>query len=83
MTYSIVLTKRAEKQIDALDAAIRDRILSAVKRIRIRPYRYVTKLVGSGGYRLRIGDYRVILDIKQDELIILVIKVGHRRSIYK
>jgi len=43
----------------------------------------VTKLVGDSGYRLRVGDYRVILDIDEGNLIILVIKIGHRKKIYK
>jgi len=43
----------------------------------------VTKLVGDPGYRLRVGDYRVILDIDEGNLIILVIKIAHRKKIYK
>jgi len=43
----------------------------------------VIKLVGDPGYRLRVGDYRVILDIDEGNLFILVIKIGHRKKIYK
>ncbi len=43
----------------------------------------MTKLVGDLGYRLQVGDYRVILDIDEGNLIILVIKIGHRKKIYK
>ncbi|HYM40508.1 MAG TPA: type II toxin-antitoxin system RelE/ParE family toxin, partial [Thermoplasmata archaeon] len=42
----------------------------------------VQKLVNSPYYRLRIGDYRVILDVQGEVLRILVLKVGHRESIY-
>lgn len=83
MTYSIVFSKLAEKQLSALDPSIQKRIISVLERIRIRPERFVQKLVGRSGYRLRVGDYRVLLDIESDKLLILVIKVGHRRSIYK
>jgi len=53
-----------------------------LERIRIRPESYVTKLVGDSGYKLRVGDYRVIMDINKGKLSILVIKIGHRRNIY-
>jgi mRNA interferase RelE/StbE len=43
----------------------------------------VKKLVGDPGYRLRVGEYRVIIDIYKDKLVILVIKIGHRKNIYK
>jgi mRNA interferase RelE/StbE len=39
--------------------------------------------VGEPGFRLRVGDYRVLMDIDQGRLMILVIKVGHRKDIYK
>jgi mRNA interferase RelE/StbE len=48
----------------------------------VRPLHFVNPLVGSPYYRLRIGDYRVILGLSQDKLIIFVIELGHRRNIY-
>jgi len=66
-----------------LEIGMQKRIISALARIRIRPEAYVSKLAGDPGYKLRIGDYRVILDIDKNRLIILVIKIGHRRNIYK
>jgi mRNA interferase RelE/StbE len=46
------------------------------------PYRY-KKLKGSEFYRIRIGDYRVIYEINIDELLVLVVRVGHRRKVYR
>ena len=46
-------------------------------------YANVTKLPNRTGYRLRVGDWRVIYDIQEDELIILVLKVGSRGDIYR
>jgi mRNA interferase RelE/StbE len=43
----------------------------------------VTKLQNRAGFRLRIGDWRVIYDVRDDELIILVLKVGSRGEIYR
>jgi mRNA interferase RelE/StbE len=43
----------------------------------------VIKTVGDPYFRLRVGDYRVIFDIQNDMLRILVLKVGHRKNVYK
>ena len=66
-----------------LEKDIQIRILNSLDRIKIRPEAYVTKLVGDTAYRLKVGDYRVIMDIDKGKLIILIIKVGHRRNIHQ
>jgi len=83
MVYEVIFSEKAESQLKKLERNIQGRILSVLERIRIRPETYAVKLVGDPGYKLRIGDYRAILDIDNNKLIILVIKVGHRRNIYK
>ena len=82
MSYEIVFTDTSQKQFNKLEKDVQERIIKALERIRIRPESYVKKLVGDPGYRLRVGDYRVILDIEKSVLIILVVKVGHRKNIY-
>ena len=82
MVYEIVFSETAEKQLKKLEKNIQERIVSVLERIRLRPELYTIKLVGDLGYKLRIGDYRVILDIDKNNLVILVIKVGHRKNIY-
>jgi len=81
--YEIEFSKTAQKQFYKLGRKVQARIISTLERIRIRPYPHVKKLVGSPYFRLRVGEYRVILDIKEDRLIILIIGVGHRKNIYK
>ena len=83
MSYDIIFTDTSRRQFRKLEKDVQERIINALERIRIRPESYVKKLVGDPGYRLRVGDYRVILDIQKSELIILVIKIGHRKNIYK
>ena len=80
--YTIAFSDLARKQLHKLSKEIQIRIISVLERIRIRPEAYVMKLVGDPGYRLRVGDYRVIIDLDKDKLFILVLKVGHRRNIY-
>jgi len=82
MTYSISWSEKAVKELGRLEKKDQRMIHSALDRIRIRPHRFVRKLVGEQGFRLRVGDFRVILDIKDDVLIIMVITVAHRRNVY-
>jgi len=81
--YDIQFTRSAQKQFDKLPLDIRERISSVLERARIRPQAYFERLVGDKAYKLRIGDYRVIADIYHDKLLILVVKTGHRKNIYK
>ncbi len=81
--YSIEFSQTAQKQLYKLEKDIQIRIISALERIRVRPYPQVKKLVGSPYFRLRVGNYRIILDIRKDKLIVFVIEVGHRKKIYK
>jgi len=46
-----------------------------------RPHDYI-KLKGVEAYRIRVGDYRIINEIKVDKLIVIVVKIGHRREVY-
>ena len=80
--YEILFSLKAKKQFLKLEKTSQERIISALERIRTRPEFFITKLVGDPGYKLRVGDYRVIMDIDKNNLIILVIKVGHRKNIY-
>ncbi len=82
MTFQVLFSDVALKQLRKLDAEIRQRVVSTIERIRVRPEAYVKKLVGDEGYKLRIGDYRVILDLDKEKLIILVLRVGHRKNVY-
>jgi len=83
LLYEIIFSQKAKKQLFKLDKAIQERVISALERIRIRPETYITKLIGDPGYKIRIGDYRVIIDIDKQNLLILIIKIGHRKNIYE
>lgn len=80
--FEIIFAEKADKQLRKLERSTRERILTALERIRVRPEAHVTKLVGDPGYKFRVGDYRVIMDIDKGKLLILVIKLGHRKNIY-
>ena len=80
--YSVEFSKQAENQFNKLPKEIQERVINVLDRIKVRPYYFVKRLVGSPHYRLRVGDYRAILDIKQNKLLILVLELGHRKNIY-
>jgi mRNA interferase RelE/StbE len=83
MTYEIIFSDQALRQLKKLEKTVLGRIIAALERIRIRPQAYVTKLVGDPGYKLRVGDYRLIMDIENNKLTILVLKAGHRKNMYQ
>jgi mRNA interferase RelE/StbE len=82
--YELVYSPGALKALEKLDKPIQERILVALERLRIRPESCdIKRLVGMAGYRFRVGDYRVIFDIEQEKLHILVLKIGHRKNVYE
>lgn len=80
--YEILFHKNAQKQIDKLPKEIQIRILSVLERIKISPHSYVKRLVNTPYFRVRVGDYRIILDIQNEKLIIFIVELGHRKNIY-
>ena len=81
--YEIIFHKNAQKQIEKLSQEIQKRIIFSLERIRISPHTHVKRLVNTPYFRLRVGDYRIILDIENKKLILFVIEIGHRKNIYK
>lgn len=81
--YSITITDTAKKQLKKLEKNIQVRIITILKGIRIRPEHYIKKVVGLPFHSLRIGKYRAILLLDLNSKEIKVIKIGHRKDIYK
>ena len=87
MTWEIKLSHEAEKQLASLDKPIREKIAAFIDRIPLYPSpRSIGKALKgslSGCWRYSVGDYRIICRLHDKVLIIEVIKIGHRREIYK
>lgn len=83
MKYELVYTQRAVKDIQKLDAQIKVRMGRTLLRYKESPLDFAERLTDPviGTYRFRIGDYRVIFDIEGHDIVVL--RVGHRREIYK
>ena len=81
--YELIYSPSVLKQLGKLEHNIKQRMVVALERLRIRPESCnIKKLVGMLGYRFRVGDYRVIFDMEKDKLVILILKIGHRKNIY-
>ena len=81
--YEIIVSKKADKFLSKIPEDDRTRIINAMDKLRIRPEAYVKRLVGNEYYKFRVGNYRLIVDLVKEKLVVLVIKIGHRRNIYK
>ncbi len=83
MTFRLVYTERAARDIKALDSATKGRVGRALRRLEQDPGRNSKRLTqpALGTYRFRVGDYRVVFDIVGSDLVIL--RVGHRGTIYR
>jgi len=81
--FELSFTNDSKKFLKKLNKEDSERIISTLERCRVRPHSFVRKLIASPYFRLRVGNYRVILDIKTGKLIIIVIEIGHRKKVYK
>lgn len=83
--YSILYSPAARKDIQKLPIDVAKNVVNSIKEIRDNPKVHAKKLKGSPKsplYSLRVGEYRVIMSIEGDKLIVFVIEVGHRTKIY-
>lgn len=83
--YRIEVSATAEKQIRKLDKADQIRVLRAIQNLAKEPRPPGTrKLRGyEDVYRIRVGTYRILYSIESGRLLIIVLKVGHRRDVYR
>ncbi|MFM9916969.1 MAG: type II toxin-antitoxin system RelE family toxin [Rhizobacter sp.] len=82
--YSIEVTKEARKVLLKMPRDVRDLVLEKVSALARDPFGVanVKKLVGVPGYRLRVGDWRVIYDVQAERLVVRVLRIGARGGVY-
>ena len=83
MAYNIYITETAKKQLAKLDIQAAKRIDKKLREISHDPFLYVSRLASLELYKLRVGDYRVLMSIRKDKLIVVVLEISHRRNVYK
>ena len=85
MAYTIEIAPRAERDIKALHLPVRRRIGHKLDQLATDPRPHgCVKLAGNLDlYRIRAGDYRILYQVKAEVLLVLIVRVGHRRDIYR
>ncbi len=83
MAYSIKWRAKAVKELRKLPRDVAVRLVKKVDLLKENPVRYIERLRGDPGFKLRVGDYRALIDVKEKEKIRAVRVVGHRKNIYK
>jgi len=83
MTFSVVFSENARTTLRRLDKSTFNRITKRLEQISPDPYPYVKRLSGVDLFSLRVGDYRIIMDIKNNKMILFVVKIGHRKAVYE
>jgi mRNA interferase RelE/StbE len=85
MSCRVITTPQANRQFEKLDRQFQDRVRRAIEALADNPRPMgCVKLSGpEGWYRIRVGDYRIIYDIQDRQLVVIVIRIGHRREVYR
>lgn len=83
--YRIEVARAAVKALAGFDGRARTRLIAAIDALAAEPHPPGSlKLAGGAGeWRIRVGDYRIIYEIHDDRLLILVVRVAHRREVYR
>lgn len=84
MTYSVSIKQSAAKALEKISKPDRLRIIDAIDLLKTNPGAgSVLKGEISGLRRIRVGDYRVVYEVEDGRLTILVVRIGHRREVYR
>jgi mRNA interferase RelE/StbE len=84
VTYAVLIERRAQRALAKIAQPRRDRIIAAIQRLGDEPRPAgVKKLSGREAWRIRVGAYRVLYEIRDSQLIVLIVDVGHRRGSYR
>ena len=83
-SYSILLTRSAAKELERVPTKDRQRIVARIGTLAGDPRPVgAEKLSGDDKYRIRQGDYRILYEIIDAELIVTVVRIGNRREVYR
>ena len=86
MTFTVIYTSRARKDLRDLPPNVAQKCIRSISKIKDDPFSFMKKLKGSRQaplYSFRIGEYRAIMSIEDDRLIVFVLEIGHRSTIYR
>lgn len=80
--YQLQFDKKALDILNKLERQVKERIWSKLQECKQEPFRYLKHLTQIEGYKLRVGDYRLIIDVNEDAKILYILKIGKRSRVY-
>jgi mRNA interferase RelE/StbE len=84
MRFQIEILRSAQKSLSRIQSQDQDRIIEAIRSLADEPQPHgCKKLSGRDAWRIRIGNYRVIYEIRESKLVVLIVDIGHRKEIYR
>jgi mRNA interferase RelE/StbE len=82
--YEVRLDSRVARELRRIPASQAQRMLETIESLSTNPRpRQSTKLVGQPGWRVRVGDYRILYEIDDEKNLVTVFRAGHRREVYR
>ena len=81
--YKLQFDKNALEELNSLEKSIKERIWKKLQQCKEDPFRFLKSLEEIDGFKLRVGDYRIIVDVDKTNNKLVVLKVGHRKNIYE
>lgn len=83
-SYKLLITRSASKELEAVPAKDQQRIIARIRGLEENPRpQGAEKLSGDDKYRLRQGDYRILYEIADRQLVVTVVRIGNRRDVYR
>jgi mRNA interferase RelE/StbE len=84
VTYTVEILRVAQAQLTRIARQDRDRIIAAIRALANTPRPHgCKKLSGRPAWRVRVGTYRVVYEIHDDRLVVVVVTIGHRKEVYR
>ena len=81
--HKIEFAKSAGKEVDGLHRRMQTRVMAAIALLAENPRPEGVKKLWDNTYRIRVGDYRVVYDVYDDRLVVLIVRVRHRKDVYR
>jgi mRNA interferase RelE/StbE len=84
MSFVVQIPKKVERELSLLPESVFDKVLPHLKILTTNPFpQNSKKLHNRNGYRLRVGDYRILYDVNHVEKLIIIQRIAHRKDVYK
>ncbi len=84
MSYQVHLKRSAEKELEQLPAKLHDKIVQRLLELQENPFpKNIKKLQGRDGFRIRVGDYRILYQLDEITKTIEIISIAHRKEVYR